>query len=547
MTSASNNVRNDIKLPDTQVLKTQDPAIFNSNSSSLIPMRHTLTSHITSPDVQQDIPSFIPSTFAMNNIRYREPRQWDAKRPYKPVHKKHRPVPATFPEDARVTRQFPEDPLLSLPYLSPNPPEFTPTPRLTQARLDILKINPDGFLWPEEEKLFIMVFKNNENALAYNEEERGTLRRDYFSDYIIPVVEHEPWTNTQNPIPPGIMPKVVEFIRSKINKGVYEPSQGSYRSGWFCELKKDGGLRPLIDLQTLNSVTIRDAGLPPIIDNFIEPFSGHSVYSGFDLLSGYDARILHPKSRDLTAFQTPLGLLRYTCLPQGFTNSVAEFQNCTTFILQDEIPHHVGVMIDDIGIKGPPTRYEDDEGTFETIPENDGIRRFIWEHAIVINRVLHRLAHAGATISPKKSQVARPRITLVGQTLTFDGRLPDSSRISKILKWPIPKNKTEVRGFLGLCGTLRIWILNYSLKARPLTELTRDNTPFEWTPRRQEAFDILKEAISTPPVLRPIDYSSDQPVVLSVDSCPIATGIILSQYDEKRSQTSSTIRITPYE
>ena len=210
LTSASNNVRNDIKLPDTQVLKTQDPAIFNSNSSSLIPMRHTLMSHISSPDVQQDIPSFIPSTFAMNNIRYREPRQWDAKRPYKPVHKKHRPVPATFPEDARVTRQFPEDPLLSLPYLSPNPPEFTPMPRLTQARLDILKINPDGFLWPKEEKLFIMVFKNNENALAYNEEERGTLRRDYFSDYIIPVVEHEPWTNTQNPIPPGIMPKVVD-------------------------------------------------------------------------------------------------------------------------------------------------------------------------------------------------------------------------------------------------------------------------------------------------------------------------------------------------
>ena len=78
-------------------------------------------------------------------------------------------------------------------------------------------------------------------------------------------------------------------------------------------------------------------------------------------------------------------------------------------------------MINNIGIKGPPTQYEDDKGTFETIPENDGIRHLIWEHAIVINRVLHRLAHAGATISPKKSQVARPQITLVGQTLTFDG------------------------------------------------------------------------------------------------------------------------------
>jgi len=201
------------------------------------------------------------------------------------------------------------------------------------------------------------------------------------------------------------MPKVVEFIRSKINKGVYELSQGSYRSGWFCELKKDGGLRPLIDLQTLNSVTIRDAGLPPIIDNFIEPFSGHSVYSGFDLLSGYDARYSIPRVVTLPPFKHTW-LITVYMLTSRFHKFRCRVSELHTFILQDEIPHHVGVMIDDIGIKGPPTRYEDEEGKFETIPENDGIRRFIWEHAVVINRVLHRLAHAGATISPKKSQVA---------------------------------------------------------------------------------------------------------------------------------------------
>ena len=60
-----------------------------------------------------------------------------------------------------------------------------------------------------------------------------------------------------------------------------------------------------------------------------------------------------------------------------------------TFILQDEIPHIVGVMIDDIGIKGPKTRYEDEEGIYETIPENPGIRHFIWEHANDINQILH--------------------------------------------------------------------------------------------------------------------------------------------------------------
>ena len=48
------------------------------------------------------------------------------KKQYKPDQRVH-PVPATFPEEARVTRQFPEDPLLSLSSLSTHPPEFIPT------------------------------------------------------------------------------------------------------------------------------------------------------------------------------------------------------------------------------------------------------------------------------------------------------------------------------------------------------------------------------------------------------------------------------------
>jgi len=77
------------------------------------------------------------------------------------------------------------------------------------------------------------------------------------------------------------------------------------------------------------------------------------------------------------------------------------------------------------------------------ITDNPGIRCFIWEHANDINQILHRLAHAGTTISPKKSQVAWSDITLVGQKLTYNGWLPDTSQILKILKWPIPCNKTR--------------------------------------------------------------------------------------------------------
>ena len=74
----------------------------------------------------------------------------NGRRRYRPVNQRIQPIPATFPDDARVTRKFPEDPLLSLLQLSPNPPDFIPTQKLTHDRLDILKINDGNFLWPEE-------------------------------------------------------------------------------------------------------------------------------------------------------------------------------------------------------------------------------------------------------------------------------------------------------------------------------------------------------------------------------------------------------------
>ena len=204
-----------------------------------------------------------------------------------------------------------------------------------------------------------------------------------------------------------------------------------------------------------------------------------------------------------------------------------------SFILQDEIPHIANIFIDDLPIKGPISRYEDQYGHPEVLLENPGIRRFIWEHANDVHRIIHRVGQAGGTFSPTKVQMAQPKVLIVGQTCTPQGRLPDQQKIAKILEWPPLRTVKDVRGFLGLCGTVRIWIENYSAKARPLTELIRQDTEFIWDERREEAFRILKEAITSPPALHPIDYSSDHPVVLSVDSSIIAVGFILSQFDDK--------------
>ncbi|KAL5485756.1 hypothetical protein ACEPAI_6797 [Sanghuangporus weigelae] len=167
---------------------------------------------------------------------------------YKRVDKKIKPISGVFPEDARVVRRFPEDLLRNLSMLPIKPPDFTPGECLTEERLEELHINEDGFLWPKEEKLFKHIFKLNKCTLAFEEVHRGTFHEDYFSPYIIPVIPHVPWEHKNIPIPRAIQEEVIKLLKEKIAAGVYEPSQASYRSRWFCVIKKNGKLRIVHDL-----------------------------------------------------------------------------------------------------------------------------------------------------------------------------------------------------------------------------------------------------------------------------------------------------------
>ena len=448
------------------------------------------------------------------------------------MDKKIHPVSTQIPLKYQIKHEILTDPLDTLPSLPTHPPEFIPTPKISQERMKILNVNATGFLWPEEEKLFQHVMKLNEEGIAFEDVERGTLKEEFFSPYIIPTIPHTPWEYRNIPIPPGLMSKVIEVLKLKIAAGVYEQSQSSYRSRWFVVLKKSSKLRIVHDLQPLNGITIRDAGMLPIVDDFVEGFAGRQCYTVFDLFWGFDARKIHPQSRDLTAFMTPLGLLQITSLPTGFTNSPAEFQKCMVMVLQDEIPHIANIFIDDLPIKGPTTQYLDEEGNPELLPDNSGIRRFIWEHAQDVHRVMHRVLHAGATVSAHKAQISLPEVLIVGQRCNIHGREPDKDKVSKILDWPSLTTPKEVRSFLGLCETVRIWIPNYLQIVRPLTELYHKDKEFMWNDRRQAAFEEIKRLITSAPALHPIDYLSYNPVILSVDSSQEAAGMILSQIDD---------------
>jgi hypothetical protein len=178
------------------------------------------------------------------------------KNKYKPVAQKIRPVLGTLPSEFRIERHIHGDPLADMPKLNPNPPPFVPTGRYTTERRDLLDAAHSGdFLWPAERALMHDFMCLHNGAFAWQDSERGRFRTDFFPPIDIPVTPHTPWIQRNIPIPPGIYDEVCKIIRTKIEAGVYEPSNSSYRSRWFCVVKKDG-----TSLRLVHSVVTRYCG-----------------------------------------------------------------------------------------------------------------------------------------------------------------------------------------------------------------------------------------------------------------------------------------------
>ncbi|KAF7373708.1 hypothetical protein MSAN_00581800 [Mycena sanguinolenta] len=419
-----------------------------------------------------------------------------------------------------------------MPTLKPNPPEFKPTGKYTEERKQDMNERHKGFLWPEELKMMHQLVVEHEKAFAWDDDERGSFRHDFFPPIEFPLVEHETWIEKSIPIPRGQLGEFCRIIKKRLDAGVYEPSNASYRSKFFGVLKKDGkSIRLVHALEPLNAVTIAHSGIPPATDELANHFAGRACGGCLDLFSGYDHRDIAEGSRDFTTFQTPYGALRLVKLPQGWTNSVPIFHEDVTYILRDEIPHVTMPYIDDVPVRGPGSRYEAPDGGFETIPENSGIRRFIWEYFGDLNRIIQRIKYCGGTFSGAKSVLCAGEFHVVGHLCSFEGRRPDTDRIGVISWWGPLKDVSEVRQFLGTVGVLRMFIKDYAWKARALQKLTRKDVEFEWGPAQEKSMENIKEAVANAPCLKPLNYDWDSDVVLAVDTSWMAIGIQIYQVD----------------
>lgn len=107
----------------------------------------------------------------------------------------------------------------------------------------------------------------------------------------------------------------------------------------------------------------------------------------------------------------------------------------------------------------------------------------------------------------------------------------DPAKVRTVLDWNDPKNVKEVQSFLGFANFYRRFISGYSRIAAPLTALTHKDKEFKWTLEAQEAFDQLRAAFATAPVLASFDPKKE--IRVETDSSDYALGAVLSQPNEQ--------------
>uniref|UniRef100_A0A9J8CJP5 ribonuclease H n=1 Tax=Cyprinus carpio carpio TaxID=630221 RepID=A0A9J8CJP5_CYPCA len=144
------------------------------------------------------------------------------------------------------------------------------------------------------------------------------------------------------------------------------------------------------------------------------------------------------------------------------------------------------------------------------------------EHDANLRKVLDRAREVNLRPNPQKCKFRLSEVSYVGHIFTSKGLQPDSAKTKAITEMPAPDNVTALQRFLGMINYLGKSIPNLSELSAPLRELTCKNTEWCWFKQHQDAFEVLKHRISSPPTLKYYDVL--KPVTLICDASQFGLG-----------------------
>lgn len=371
-------------------------------------------------------------------------------------------------------------------------------------------------LTPEQKERGIQVIMEFEHAFAREETDVGLYSK---VKHRIELSNLHPFKQRHRMIPHHMLDEVRSHIQQLLAAGIIRRSHSPWASNIVLARRKDGRLRLCTDFRQLNERTIKDSFALPRVEEILDCLSGSTFFTLLDMKSGYYSVEIEETHKERTAFTVgPLGFWEYNRLPCGLSNSPATYQRIMQDILGDLHMRTCLIYLDDVII----------------------FSRTYEEHLERLREVLQRIADAGLKLAPKKCHFFREQVVYVGHSVSSKGIQPDPDKVACIKDWPTPKTPEDVRRFLGVAGYYRKFVRDFAKIAAPLSALMptptkkqrgrkpdRAQKPWIWGEAEQAAFDRLKAALSTPPVLGYADFS--KPFDLHTDASGQGLGAILYQ------------------
>lgn len=303
--------------------------------------------------------------------------------------------------------------------------------------------------------------------------------------------------------------EVKRQVTKMLDDGLIEPSKSNYNSPVILVPKKStNGIkkwRMCIDFRALNKKIIPDKYPLPRIDDILDNLGRAKFFSVLDLFSGFHQVRLHEESRDVTSFNTEQGSFRFTVLPFGLNIAPNSFQRMMSIAFSGLNPFTCFLYLDDLIVLG--------------ISENHHLKN--------LKTVFETCRKFNLKLNADKCNFFRSEVTYLGHKCTDKGILPDDAKFEIIKNYPRPFDKDSTKRFIAFCNYYRRFIPLFAEIAYPLNKLTRKRYDFQWTDECENAYQKLKTALHSPPILQYPDFS--KPFILTTDAAKYAVGAILSQ------------------
>jgi hypothetical protein len=306
------------------------------------------------------------------------------------------------------------------------------------------------------------------------------------------------------------------MVQELLIVGIICPSTSPYSSMVFMVLKKEGSWRMCPDFCAFNKLTIKDKFLIPVIDDLLDELSGAQFFTKLDLRSGYHQIRMKEADIPKTTFRTHEGHYEFLVIPFGLCNAPSTFQSLMNHVFHPFLYHFVLVFFDDILI----------------------YRKTWTDHLTHVDQFLHLLAQHQLFLKQSKCAFGASDVEYLGHLVGKDGIRVDPKNIESMKYWPHPKTLKILHGYLGLIGYYRKFVKNYGKIATPLTALLKKNS-FTWTPAASQAFQTLKTAMCTTPVLALPDFKKT--FVLECDASGKGISVVLMQEGRPLAFTSKQL------